>query len=246
MSNTQGPQGGNVPSEEPDEGDDWSGSLLRRTEEFSHVQMQAGPAPEPRATPPDAAYPGIQARSSPEQQGPGPTSAAPARGAPTRGAPARGAPAPPPPRPVRPLASALWLGSAACALVSAVLLVLPELQHAWADSASDALPETTLAPSFDTTAPLRDGEVREQQAAIAGASVLMIDSEPSGVTVSVDGVKQGTTPLSLTPMCNPGALLRVKFVRKGFESLEHTLVCREDMMTQLTGRLRKSRGSAKP
>jgi hypothetical protein len=241
MSNTQDPRGSNVPTEEPDEDDAWSKSLLRRTEEVSHVQMQAGPAPEPRAAPPDAAYPGIQARPSSEQQAPGPTSAAPARVA-----PAKVAPALPPPRPVRPLASALWLGSAACALVSAVLLVLPELQHAWANRASDALPETTLAPNFDTTTPLRDGAVREQQAAIAGASVLMIDSEPSGVTVSVDGVKQGTTPLSLTPMCNPGALLRVKFVRKGFESLEHTLVCREDTMTQLTGRLRKSRGSAKP
>ncbi|MFP2908404.1 PEGA domain-containing protein, partial [Pyxidicoccus sp. 3LFB2] len=150
----------------------------------------------------------------------------------------------------RPLAAVLALGSGACALLAAVMLVLPELRQLRATSEEEAPAakadtkgeEKTLAPRFDTSAPVPEGQVREQHETLQGISILMVESEPSGATVTVDGVKQGTSPVSFTPICNPGNPLRVKLVRKGFETLEHTTVCREDTMTQLSARLRKARG----
>ncbi|MFP2934349.1 PEGA domain-containing protein, partial [Pyxidicoccus sp. 3LG] len=150
--------------------------------------------------------------------------------------------------PPRPLVAALKLGSAACGLVAAVALVLPELQHLGETPTKDDVPrvEKTLAPSFDAPAKVREGEVGEQRVAIEGGILLMVDSEPTGVAVSVDGVKQGTTPVSLTLDCTPGAPLRVQFSRRGYDSLEHASVCQADTMTQLSARLRKARGGGRP
>ncbi|MBZ4416675.1 PEGA domain-containing protein [Myxococcus sp. RHSTA-1-4] len=242
MSNEATPASGRPVYEGP-EGDTWSKSLMGRTEELGHVQAQAGPVhtrPPSTSEPRDVPVPGTPA----PRAGAAPGSPAGARQSPR----VRPAPQPPPPAPARPLAAALRLGSACFGVLAAVLLVLPELQRVSQSSADEnpALPEQTLAPRFDTAAPVREGEVREQRAPIEGTSLLIAESEPTGATVSVDGVKQGTTPLSLTLECTPGAPLRVKFVRKGFDSVEHTTVCRADTMTELSTRLRRSRGGARP
>ncbi|ATB51221.1 PEGA domain-containing protein [Corallococcus macrosporus] len=107
-------------------------------------------------------------------------------------------------------------------------------------------PETTLAPHFDAPSEVRPGEVREQRASIEGASLLMVDSEPSGAAVSVNGRAEGTTPLSVTLDCVTDAPVTVKLTRRGFSPLEHTLSCRQDTMTQLFGKLRKGKSGAKP
>ncbi|NMO22953.1 PEGA domain-containing protein [Pyxidicoccus fallax] len=239
MNNEPTPSGGK-PVYDGAEGDTWNKSLMRRTEELSHVQAQAG-AVQTRAPAP-----------SEPRGGPGPGTPLPRAGAAQRGAQvARALPQRPPPAPVRPLASALRLGSAAFALMAAALLVFPEFQQRLSRDSGDVTPESapqeqTLAPRFDAAAPVRVGEVREQHAPIQGASLLMAESEPSGVTVSVDGVKQGTTPLSVTLICTPGASMHVKFVRKGYDTVEHVTVCRADTMTELSTRLRKARSGAKP
>jgi hypothetical protein len=257
MSNAQNSGNGGSSGDEAD-ADAWKASLMRRTEEVSHVQAQTTPVPSQRfdpfegmePVPPEAPAPLDLGAAAPA---PGVTASVPGAAA-VKGAPGaepaqprKAVQAPPPPPPDRPLASALSLASAACALVAAVLLVLPELQHARQEAPAEAdaaapREEKTLAPRFDSSAPVPEGQVREQQDTIRGASVLMVESEPSGATVTVDGVKQGTTPLSVMPICNPGNPLRVKLVRKGYETLEHATVCREDTMTQLTARLRKARG----
>ncbi|WP_164013162.1 PEGA domain-containing protein [Pyxidicoccus trucidator] len=246
MSNTQDP-GSGKPSEEESEADVWKASLLRRTDELGHVQAQTAPVADRRNDPPSpsefAAPGGIHAPPMRGVDVPGAVKAPPGA---TPASPRKAVPEPPPPPPARPLAAVLALGSGACALLAAVLLVLPEFRHL-GTSSDEVLAaqgaETTLAPRFDSSAPVAEGQVREQHDTLRGISVLMIESEPPGATVTVDGVKQGSTPLSLTPICNPGNPLRVKLVRKGFDSLEHVTVCREDTMTKLTARLRKARGS---
>nr|WP_236673805.1 PEGA domain-containing protein [Comamonas sp. JC664] len=74
----------------------------------------------------------------------------------------------------------------------------------------------------------------------------MVDTVPPGAALSVNGRNEGTTPLTVTLDCLAGAPVAVKLTRRGFSPLEHTLTCRQDTMTQLTGKLRKARGGAKP
>ena len=240
MSNAQTPSNGKPV---PTEADAWSKSLMGRTEEVSHVQAQVGSVTDLQARapsePPPVSMPGTPAAAP----------AASARGLDTVPRPAsRSVPATPPPAPPRPLAAALRLGSAGFGLVAAVLLVLPEARRLGeaAEEKAPAPVERTLAPSFDTAAPAREGAVSEQRAPIPGTRLLMAESEPSGATVSVDGVKQGTTPLTLTLECTPGAAVRVKFARKGYEPVEHATACDADTMTRLSTRLRKSRGGGRP
>ncbi|WP_426755792.1 PEGA domain-containing protein [Myxococcus sp. Y35] len=209
------------------EPDTWSQSLMGRTEEMAHLQAQQAPADVPRdASPASHLEGGVTPRR-------------------------RNIPTPPPPPPPSALAAALRLGGAACGLLAAGLLALPALRHAGEppptrEELAAARPETTLAPQFDTPAEVPEGEVREQHAFMEGVSVLMVDTVPPGATLSVNGRKEGTTPLSVTLDCLAGAPVTVKLTRRGFSPLEHTLTCRQDTMTQLSGRLRKGKGGAKP
>ncbi|NOJ80637.1 PEGA domain-containing protein [Myxococcus xanthus] len=202
--------------------DAWSQSLMGRTEELAHLQAQTPQEAEPAESP----APQAQPRKRTFQ-------------------------APPPPPPPSPLAAVLKLCGAAAGLLAASLLVLPALRHFGAppvtpEEVAAARPETTLAPSFDPPSEVREGEVREQRAFMEGASLLMVDSAPSGATVFVNGRTEGATPLSVTLECVTDAPVTVKLTRRGFSSLEHTLPCRHDTMTQLFGRLRKGKSSAKP
>ncbi|ABF88931.1 hypothetical protein MXAN_7177 [Myxococcus xanthus DK 1622] len=212
-------------SSEPDA---WSQSLMGRTEELAHLQAQTPRDADPHEAP--RAQPRLDVAETPRRWH---------------------VPAPPPPPPPSPLAAVLRLCGAAAGLLAASLLVLPALRQSGEppvtpEGVAAARPETTLAPSFDPPSEVREGEVREQRAFMEGASLLMVDSAPSGATVSVNGRTEGTTPLSVTLECVTDAPVTVKLTRRGFSSLEHTLPCRHDTMTQLFGRLRKGKSSAKP
>lgn len=208
--------------------DAWSQSLMGRTEELAHLQAQTTKDQAP-AEPPAPQAP-LEAAGAPRK---------------------RTFQAPPPPPPPSPLAAVLKLCGAAAGLLAASLLVLPALRQSreppvTPEEVATTRPETTLAPSFDPPSEVREGEVREQRAFMEGASLLMVDSAPSGATVSVNGRTEGTTPLSVMLECVTDAPVTVKLTRRGFSSLEHTLSCRQDTMTQLFGRLRKGKSGSKP
>ncbi|QDE71956.1 PEGA domain-containing protein [Myxococcus xanthus] len=212
-------------SSEPDA---WSQSLMGRTEELAHLQAQTPRDADPHEAP--RAQPRLDVAETPRR---------------------RHVPAPPPPPPPSPLAAVLRLCGAAAGLLAASILVLPALRDAGQppltkEERVTTRPETTLAPNFDPPSDVQPGEVREQRAFMEGASLLMVDSEPSGASVSVNGRAEGTTPLSVSLDCVTDAPVTVKLTRRGYSPLEHTLSCRQDTMTQLFGKLRKGKSSAKP
>ncbi|GHG78444.1 PEGA domain-containing protein [Comamonas sp. JC664] len=232
MSTSPTPSHGRPTRDASSEPDTWSQSLMGRTEELAHLQAQQTST----ATPDD------DAGTAPGRHLPLEGNAAPRR---------RNLNVPPPPPPPSALAAALRLCGGAFAVVAAGLLALPALQRAGEppptpEELAAARPETTLAPQLDTPVEVREGEVHAQHAFMQGVSVLMVDTVPPGAALSVNGRNEGTTPLTVTLDCLAGAPVAVKLTRRGFSPLEHTLTCRQDTMTQLTGKLRKARGGAKP
>ncbi len=224
MSTPPIPRSGRA-AEDSAEPDAWSQSLMGRTEELAHLQAQHLQS-DASAAPPHHAAGDVATRR-------------------------RNLPTPPPPPPPSALAAGLRLCGAAAGLLAAGLFAQPALQHLGQppltpEEVAASRPETTLAPRFDPPSEVREGELREQHAFIEGASVLMVDSAPPGANVSVNGRAEGATPLSVTLDCAAGAPVTVKLMRRGFASLEHTLTCRQDSLTQLFGRLRKGKGGAKP
>jgi hypothetical protein len=142
-------------------------------------------------------------------------------------------------------AAALRLGAAGFGLLAAVLFMLPAL------SGSFVLPrpEDLTQPTYKTITPAFDGPaapenldevVTEQSTAFDGAAVLVVDSEPEGVTVVVDGNDQGGTPVSLTLDCLPGKPIKVELSRRGYERAKHTTFCRTNTMIKLHARMRKA------
>ncbi|HEX8701867.1 MAG TPA: hypothetical protein VF815_23770, partial [Myxococcaceae bacterium] len=94
------------------------------------------------------------------------------------------------------VASALRLGAAGFGLMAAGLFVLPELSGSFQAPSKEVLAQptyTTIAPTFDTPEPSEklDQVITEQSSSFDGASILMVDSEPGGVSVEVDGADQG-------------------------------------------------------
>ncbi|KFE71054.1 PEGA domain-containing protein [Hyalangium minutum] len=150
------------------------------------------------------------------------------------------------------VAGALRLGAAGFGLMTAVLFVMPELKGTFQAPSSFSSPSSsspsdsgkqptykTIAPTLDTPAANPEQVITEQSAAFDGASVLMIESEQSGVSVRVDGNDQGNTPVSLTLDCLPGKPIKVEVSRKGYERAQHLTFCRPDTMIKLYARLRK-------
>jgi hypothetical protein len=146
------------------------------------------------------------------------------------------------------VAAALRLGAAGFGLMTAVLLVMPELSGTFqapsSITSSGTIPQTTyktIAPTLDTPEPSADPEkvITEQSTAFDGAAILMVESEPGGVSVRVDGNDQGNTPVSLTLDCLPGKPIKVEVSRKGYERAQHLTFCRPDTMIKLYARLRK-------
>jgi hypothetical protein len=143
------------------------------------------------------------------------------------------------------VASALRLGAAGFGLMAAGLFVLPELSGSFQAPSNEVLTQptyTTIAPTFDTPEPSErlDQVITEQTSAFDGAAILMVDSEPGGVSVEVDGSDQGGTPVSLTLDCLPGKPIKVEVTKRGFEKAEHTTFCRTNTMIKLYARMRKA------
>jgi hypothetical protein len=143
------------------------------------------------------------------------------------------------------VASALRLGAAGFGLMAAGLFVLPELSGAFQAPSNEVLMQptyTTIAPTFDTPEPSErlDQVITEQTSSFDGAAILMVDSDPAGVSVEVDGSDQGGTPVSLTLDCLPGKPIKVEVTKRGFEKAEHTTFCRPNTMIKLYARMRKA------
>jgi len=142
------------------------------------------------------------------------------------------------------VASALRMGAAGFVLMAAGLFVLPELSGSFQAPSNEVLTQptyTTIAPTFDTPEPSErlDQVITEQSSSFDGASILMVDSEPGGVSVEVDGSDQGGTPVSLTLDCLPGKPIKVEVTKRGFEKAQHTTFCRPNTMIKLHARMRK-------
>jgi hypothetical protein len=155
------------------------------------------------------------------------------------------------------LAAGLKLASALCALAAVGLVVRPLLLG----ELSLKPRMLTLQPTFsqepvaaprpvaaepETPAPQEPppgSVVREERADFDG-SVLMIDSEPSGATVLVDGRDQGETPVSVGLECLPGTPVIVSMSLRGYERAKHTTLCPHDALVKVTAQLKKSSGKA--
>jgi hypothetical protein len=148
------------------------------------------------------------------------------------------------------VASALRLGAAGFGLMAAVLFVLPELNGSFQAPTAEMLLQPvykTIAPALlDTPAPSADPEqaITEQTTSFDGAAILVVESEPGGGSVRVDGNDQGNTPVSLTLDCLPGKPIKVEVTRKGYERAQYLTFCRTNTMIKLYARLRK--GEKKP
>lgn len=176
-----------------------------------------------------------------------------------------------PPRPVQPggpasgpsrlewLAAGLKLGSALFALAAVGLAVRP----LWLGELSLKPRMLTLQPTFssepvkapepvaaetkpETPAPQEaaPGSVTREERADFDGSVLMIDSEPSGATVLVDGRDQGETPVSVGLECVPGTPVIISISLRGYERAKHTTLCPHDALVKVTAQLKKSTGKA--
>ena len=143
------------------------------------------------------------------------------------------------------VAVVLKLASGLCALVAAVLFVLPlEAQETGTPAPEE--PAEAPVPS-QAPEPKPTGLTREERSAFDGA-ILMVESEPSGATVHVDGKNQGDTPVSIGLECKPGKTVIIDFTLPGFEKTRHRTTCPTDSLVKVTAQLRKASrgGSRKP
>jgi PEGA domain-containing protein len=183
-----------------------------------------------------------------------------------------GAPSMPPARPVGPaappagqasrqegLAAGLKLASALCALVAVGLFVRPlllgelttgprmiTLQPTFSPAPVERPAQSAAVETPVTTAPVElppETGVREERADFEGA-ILMVESEPGGATILVDGKDQGQTPVSVGLECLPGTPVLVEFSLRGYEKAKHRTVCPHDALVKVTARLRKGSGKA--
>ena len=159
------------------------------------------------------------------------------------------------------LAAGLKLASALCALVAVGLFVRPLLQGELTtgprmltlqptfastpveERPAERAPQGVTAPTAPKELP-PDAAVREERADFDGA-ILMVESEPSGATILVDGKDQGETPVSVGLECLPGTPVLVEFSLRGYEKATHRTVCPHDALVKVTARLlRKGSGKA--
>lgn len=98
--------------------------------------------------------------------------------------------------------------------------------------------EPPAAPSPSATG------VQENRTAFKGA-LLMIDSEPSGAIVRVNGINQGEAPVTVGLDCTPGTTLNVSFTLRGYENLVHHTTCPKDALVKVTAQLHPGSSSSK-
>lgn len=168
------------------------------------------------------------------------------------------------------VAAVLKLASALCALVAVGLFVRPlllgelttgprmlTLQPTFSEEPVEpeasaepsepeaAAPEAPVGRTSAPQAPSRGSVTREVRAEFDGA-ILMVESEPSGANVLVDGKDQGETPVSVGLDCLPGKPVVVDISLRGYEKAKHTTLCPHDALVKVTASLRKaSRSSGK-
>lgn len=212
--------------------------------------MSGGNAPQaPRQTPEQT--PGQTPGQAPGPSVPGAPLARASDGGPPRavqpGLPARAGPSR-----TEWMAAGLKLAAALCALAAVGLVVRPlllgelsltprmlTLQPTFTEAPPVAEPEPgTPAPPQE---PAQGSVTREERADFDGA-ILMIDSEPSGATVLVDGKDQGETPVSVGLECLPGKPVIVSISLRGYERAKHTTLCPHDALVKVTAQLKKSAG----
>jgi hypothetical protein len=147
------------------------------------------------------------------------------------------------------LGAGLKLASALCGLAAAGLFVLPLVRG----EVSSAPRYVTLQPSFpektppppeapkeaSKEAPQEEKVTTEERSDFDGA-ILMVESEPSGATILVDGKDQGETPVSVGLECLPGKPVVVDFSLRGYAKAQHRTFCPHDALVKVTARLRKS------
>jgi hypothetical protein len=233
VSNPQQPKQ-NWPAPEGDQGqDEMKDALMGRSQEVEHVQSRFSnlQGPGEGQGQPGAGTPGAAAPAGTTSVHQGPKEKVGTFLPVTEGGPWL-------------VASALRLGTAGFALMTAVLFVLPELSGSFqAPTVADIVKTTytTLAPTLDTPPPAANPEqaITEQTTSFDGAAILVVESEPGNVSVRVDGNDQGNTPVSLTLDCLPGKPIKVEVARKGYERATHLTFCRTDTMIKLYARLRK-------
>lgn len=110
----------------------------------------------------------------------------------------------------------------------------PEAKPAPEPEVSDATPEE---PSTE------EPRIEEERSSFTGA-ILMVESQPPGASIRVNGVDQGETPVSVGLDCMPGRDLIVDFTLRGFEKSRHRTRCPKDALVKVTARLRKASGKA--
>lgn len=170
----------------------------------------------------------------------------------SKGSRPRAVPEQRPPR-AQQLAGQLRLGSALCALLASALLARAAFQEAPAPSLGELTGGSgppgwgqvvTYAPS-EPPLPQAGEDTSEQGSPLQGFA-LVLESEPSGALVLVNGKSRGETPSSLTPECEPGEPLKIEFSLRGYERALHETRCREDTLLRVLARLRRSpRGSSR-
>lgn len=153
------------------------------------------------------------------------------------------------------VAAVLKLASALCGLAAAGLFVLPLVRG----EVSSAPRSITLQPLFPAEAPpppeppreappqvLPPGEERvatEERLDFKG-SILMVESEPSGATLLVDGKDQGETPVSVGLECRPGQPVVIDFSLRGHDKVRHRTPCPRDELVKVTAKLRRRSGKS--
>lgn len=140
-------------------------------------------------------------------------------------------------KPAPGLASALWLVSSVFAVATASLFTLPAVRDLLAPKPSLVVYEPAPPPT-PPAQPSVNRDSTEESSAFEGY-VLVVDSEPSGATVLVNGKNQGEVPVSVGLDCNPGDRVLVELSLQGFERARHTTTCKRDTMVKVSARLRK-------
>jgi hypothetical protein len=151
------------------------------------------------------------------------------------------------------------LASALCALAAAGLFVRPLLQGEMTTGPRMITLQPTFSPApvesppaveaSGTPGPAAPKELppetvtREERADFDGA-ILMVESEPAGATILVDGKDQGETPVSVGLECLPGTPVLVDISLRGYEKAKHRTVCPHDALVKVTARLKKAPAKA--
>jgi hypothetical protein len=82
------------------------------------------------------------------------------------------------------------------------------------------------------------GELRVTASESAGFMVL-VDSEPQGAEVLLDGVSIGPTPASANPKCKPGGRFTVEARQPGYASVSEEIACSENQYLLIETKLKK-------